>query len=528
MPRGDLCLVLHAHLPYVRHPEHPSFLEETWLFEAITECYLPLIRVFDRLVADGVPFRVTLSVSPPLVNMLADPFLQERYLAHIDKLSRLAEKETIRTTAEPQLLELARLYQRLFHDSVEAYENQLGRDLIGAFKRLQAAGRLELITTGATHGFLPLLKPVPAAVSAQVAVAVATHERAFGQPPAGIWLPECGYFPGLEETLKAHGLKYFFVEAHGILNAEETPRDGVMAPLACPNGVCAFGRDPDSSRLVWSSHEGYPGDPMYRDFYKDIGHDLDFDYIRPFILDGETRIQTGIKYHRITGDAGDKALYDPAAATERADVHAKDFLDRKVAQARKAVSNMGRSPAIVAPYDAELFGHWWFEGPQWLDLLIRKLAYDQDTVRLATPSDHLRDTPQVQVARPSASTWGDQGYNAFWLNPGNDWIYPHLHDAAHRMHALASAHGKADAASPRGRALAQAARSLLLAQASDWPFIMKTGAAVDYAYGRIRDHLARFHHLADAVESGDVDMENLAALEAMDAIFPDIDPGVYG
>ncbi|MCU0838110.1 MAG: DUF1957 domain-containing protein [Rhodospirillales bacterium] len=523
MAQGYFCLVLHAHLPYVRHPEHPSFFEESWLFEAITDTYIPLLRLLEGLLSDEVPVRLTISLSPPLIEMLNDRLLRERYLAHLNKLCQLGDKEIIRKHGTPHLTEVARMYRRLLYETQTWYADTYACDLVAAFRRLQEAGVIELATAGATHGFLPILKTQPASVHAQLQVAARTYRRAFGREAPGFWLPECGYYPGLEAEVDAAGGRYFFVETHGILNASARSPYGYLAPLACPNGVAAFGRDPASSRQVWSQHEGYPGDPWYRDFYRDIGFDADLEYIRPYILDGHTRIFTGFKYHRITGVTDDKAVYEPERARERADAHAADFLSRQVDAVRRYAAAMDRPPLIVALYDAELFGHWWFEGPQFLNYFIRKLAFDQDVVEMITPSDYLARHPEVPCAEPSASSWGDQGYSSFWINPGNDWIYRHLHDAGGRMHRLACRYREVDRSSPSERALNQAARSLLLAQSSDWPFIMKTGTAVDYAHGRVRDHLARFHSLCDDVEADRIDLRRLCALETMDAIFADID-----
>jgi 1,4-alpha-glucan branching enzyme len=525
MARGSLALVLHAHLPYVRHPEYESFLEERWLFEAIIDTYVPLIRMFESLAADGVPVRVTLSISPTLLSMLDDALLGDRFRAHLAAMTRLADAEILRTNGNPRLLEVARMYRRIMYETGETYA-ACGGDLIAAFRNLQDQGVLEIATASATHGFLPILKTSPGAVRAQLQVAAEAYRRAFHRTVPGFWLPECGYYPGVEEHVAAAGGRYVFVDTHAILNAEERPRSGYVAPLACPNGVAAFGRDPASSRQVWSANEGYPGDPWYRDFYRDIGFDLDFEIVRPYSLDGHTRIFTGFKYHRITGSGEHKELYEPARAAERLEAHAEDFVQRQAETVERFAPAMDRPPIVVALYDAELFGHWWFEGPQWLDRVIRKVARD-DRLELATPSDDLARHPQPQQARPSASSWGEKGYSEFWLNPGNDWIYRHLHDAAARMQALASACADQPAGSPADRALRQAARSLLLAQASDWPFIMKTGTSVEYAHNRIRDNLARFHYLCDAVEAGSVDEGRLAALETMDAIFPDLDFRIY-
>ena len=527
MPLGYHSIVLHAHLPYIRHPEYESFLEENWLFEAITETYVPLLLMLARLQAAGHKQCLTLSLSPTLMTMLRDTFLQQRYLAHMDKLRLLAEQELQRTRNDETFAPLARLYYERLEEVVQVFDQQYNRDLISAFAHFYNEGVLELITCAATHGFLPLLKTETSAVRAQLQVGAQTFKSMIGSSPKGVWLPECGYFRGLEAIVEEAGFSYFFVDSHGILNATPKPYYGLSAPLVCPNGVAAFGRDPDSSRQVWSRDEGYPGDADYRDFYRDIGFDLDFDYIKPFILDGHTRIQTGFKYYRITGPGTQKAPYDPARAHETIERHAEDFVSRSQHAIGVHGGRVNPAPLIVSPYDAELFGHWWFEGLEWLEAVICRMVKQPDLVALTTPSAYLEKHHQLQSASPSASSWGDGGYNAFWLNPGNDWIYPYLHDAAQRMNALVKQHNDAEPGTLRYRALQQAARSLLLAQASDWAFIMKSGTSQEYAYNRTRDHLARFNYLEDAVHNDLIDERRLQALEIMDRVFPDISPQVF-
>ena len=442
MPDGYQCIVLHAHLPYIRHPECASFLEENWLFEAITESYIPLLQVLDRLRAADFRDCLTLSLSPTLMTMLRDPLLQARYLAHMGKLRRLAQLEVQRTRDDPDFAPLTRLYLDRLDAATDLFETRCNRDLLTAFGQLQAHGVIELITTTATHGYLPLLRAEPSAVRAQLLVGAQTFQDMLGVAARGVWLPECGYYPGLEGLVEEAGYNYFFVDSHGILNATPRPYYGLSAPLACPNGVAAFGRDPESSRQVWSRDEGYPGDGYYRDFYRDIGFDLDFNYIKPFILDGHTRIHTGFKYYRITGPGEHKLPYQPAMATERATAHAQHFVSRS-RQMVAAGTRPQLTPLLVSPYDAELFGHWWFEGPQWLEAVVRLMAEQAQALALTTPSAYLLQHGKLQTATPSASSWGEGGYNAYWLNPGNDWIYPHLHDAARRMNALSRQHGDA-------------------------------------------------------------------------------------
>ena len=221
-----------------------------------------------------------------------------------------------------------------------------------------------------------------------------------------------------------------------------------------------------------------------------------------------------------------KLPYEPEAAAARVEAHAYDFVSRTRQRMASQQERMGPAPLIVSPYDAELFGHWWFEGPQWLETVVRRMADEPEIAALTTPSAYLSSNPSLQAATPSASSWGDGGYNAFWLNPGNDWIYPQLHEAARRMSDMARKHAAAKPGSLIFRALQQAGRSLLLAQASDWAFIMKTQTAKEYATRSTRDHLARFFFLEECIIST-IDERRLHALEIMDQIFPDIDPAVF-
>ncbi|MBI3301325.1 MAG: DUF1957 domain-containing protein [Deltaproteobacteria bacterium] len=522
---GFLSLILHTHLPFVRHPEYDEFLEEGWLYEAITETYIPLIDVLEGIVRDRVPCRLIMSLTPPLLNMLSDPLLQDRYLQRLDRLIELATKEQERTRSDPAFHALAEMYWQLFTHSRTVFADRYGRDLIQAFRLFQEAGVLEIIACAATHGYLPLLQVNEKAVRAQIRIGVDEYRRFFGRAPLGFWLPECGYYPGVDALLKEHGIQYFLVDTHAIVYATPRPFYAAYAPLYCPSGVAAFGRDPDSSRQVWSSLEGYPGDFVYRDFYRDVGYDLDYDYIRPYLPPTGERVHVGIKYYRITSRTDQKARYDPQQARKRAAEHAGNFMFNREKQIEWLAGGMDRPPLIVAPYDAELFGHWWFEGPQWLDFVIRKMAYDQHVFRLVTLSDYLERFPTNQVATPAASSWGHKGYNEVWLSGENDWLYRHLHKAADRMTELAARFPETDGG--QRRALNQAARELLLAQSSDWAFLMQQGTARQYATTRTTQHLRRFTRLYDALCAGQVDEQWLDQIEARDNIFPTLDYRVY-
>jgi 1,4-alpha-glucan branching enzyme len=341
-----------------------------------------------------------------------------------------------------------------------------------------------------------------------------------------MWLGECGWVPGADELLREAAVRYFFVDTHGILLADRRPVHGVHAPLYCRSGVAAFGRDVESSRQVWSAKEGYPGDPHYRDFYRDIGFDLPMDYIGPWVHPEGHRVYTGIKYQAITHDKlHDKWVYDPDIARARAGEHAAHFRTNRQRQVEALAAGMDRPPIVVSPYDAELYGHWWYEGPIFLGDLFRQLHHDQDTIETITPGDYLARHATNQVATPSTSSWGQNGYSEYWCDESNAWIYRHLHVAGERMVELAHRYPSADALARR--ALNQAARELLLAQASDWPFIMRTGTTVSYATRRFNEHIMGFTRLYEELMRAQVAEPALADLEARHNVFPHVDYRVY-
>lgn len=534
MPVGYFSLVLHAHLPFVRHPEYPEFLEEDWLYEAITEVYIPLLFILRNLRDAGAAPRLAINLSPPLCEMLADDLLRSRYSRHLANLLSLAEKEQRRTQAEaPEFADVAAMYVEILSASADLWENQYKHNLINAFSELQDAGVLEIITCGATHGFLPLIS-TPEARRAQIAVAVNNYQKHFARRPRGIWLPECAYEPGIEEILKHFGIEYFIADSHAILYGDPRPKFGVYSPVVCPNGVAVFARDVETSRQVWSAEIGYPGNDLYREFYRDLGWDAPLDYLKPHLHSDGMRRHLGLKYHRITGKSVPQQMkqpYDPAAAREQAARDAGHFLERRREQVHELRHLFGgRPPLIVSPYDAELFGHWWFEGPQFLDFFFRKLHYDQSEIEAVSPGDFLDAGLPVQVQQPAASSWGENGYYKVWLNERNSWMYPYQHDAEHRMTDAADKYAANPTGELRLRVLKQMARELLLAEASDWAFQIYQGTTVEYSTRRFKSHIHRFNLLADLFEKtehGPEDLAILAEIENRDNIFPEIDPMIY-
>ncbi len=522
---GYWMLVLHAHLPFVKHPEYSYFLEEHWLYEAICETYIPLFMRLKQLENEGVHARLTCSVTPPLCEMLADPMLCRRFQTYLNQRIELAARERERTRKEPPFRELADFYHQRFLKIREWYNDFLQGSVLNGFRYFRDKGVLEVITCGATHGFLPLLGANDRAVDAQIATAVKNYRKHFAQPPDGIWLPECAYYEGLDTILRKHGLRYFFMDTHGLVFSRPRPVYGVFAPAFTECGMAVFGRDYASSKQVWSSREGYPGDYHYRDFYRDIGYDLDFEYIKPYISPDGIRVFTGIKYHRITGETECKELYQPDKAWQKTDQHAAHFVKERAEQIRQAKEVMDKPPLLVSPYDAELYGHWWFEGPDFLYHVFNYMAQN-DSVSPITPGEYLAKFPTHQVVVPNPSSWGDKGYYEVWLNSGNEWIYRHLHQMAGIMCERADEYRNTTDETTVSL-LNQMVRELFLAQSSDWAFLMTTQTALEYAIQRTKEHIYNFIRLNQMLTNGAIDRDYLHRIMEKNSLFQEIDFRVY-
>jgi 1,4-alpha-glucan branching enzyme len=498
--------------------------------------------------------------------MLADTLLQDRYTRHLENLIELAKKEEQRTRkVDVQFHDVAKTYVENLTGSLNLWNDRYERNLINAFRELQDEGVIEIITCCATHGFLPLISTEQSR-RAQIEIAVTNYKKHFHREPRGIWLAECAYEPGIDALLKEAGLEYFISDTHAILYGDPRPRYGVHAPVVTPNGVAVFARDVETSQQVWSAEIGYPGNAVYREFYRDIGWDAPLDYLKPHLHADAERRHLGLKYHRITGrdiPQNKKEPYIPTLAREQAAADASHFIAERITQAHELLATFeGHPPLAVSPYDAELYGHWWSEGPQFLDFFFRKVHFDQDVIACISPGDFLDTGLPIQVQQPTASSWGENGYYKVWLNEKNSWMYPYQHDAERRMTALADrfagegeTEGWREAETPvspsrtpgvsASRLLSQAARELLLAESSDWAFQIYQGTTVQYSKRRFESHIQRFDMLAEMLqtparyERGVDDalaervvltqeqLDLLTEIERRDNIFPEIDWRVY-
>lgn len=514
---GYMILHLHAHLPYFRKRVvygaagvwQPLGFPEEWFHEALVDTYIPLVRIFEQLCDEGVDFKLSMDISPTLTSMMRDNLLQEEFLKYIEGLINLARAEVERVHREaPGFSAAVWMHLRRFEEARECFL-RYGGDLTQAFKKFQDLGKLEISTCGATHGFLPFYSMYPQAVRAQIETAVRDYEDVFGRPPVGIWLPECAYVPGLEKYLEEYGLHYFFAETHTVLRGDSPADFGVHAPVYIRGSkVAVFARDPETGKQVWSADEGYPGDPDYLDFHIKGGP---------------------LRYCRVTNRYSmQKEPYNPEWARNKAAAHAQHFMECRNFRFEYIKGWFWKKPLSVATYDAELFGHHWFEGPLFLYFLLKKLYYNQNQTELITPSDYLARYPTNQELLPPASSWGDKGSFDKWMYGSVSWMYRHIHEA---IEALSDLSQKGPDDPLFYRIVQQAAREVLWAMNSDLAFVISNGHFMDKMKEFFFEALERFWELYDMARrrmaGQPFEEARLFEIEATRPLFPRIRAEVW-
>ncbi|OIJ22177.1 glycosyl transferase [Anaerobacillus alkalidiazotrophicus] len=517
MVNGYFSIVLHAHLPYVRHREAHR-IEERWLFEAITETYIPLLWILadqKRLNA------LTISFSTPLMEMLSDPLMQRRFLLNIERTDQLLQKEESRVEIKEEELQLINFYKKRIFKIKQTFL-EWDQNLLKGFKHYASEGKIVCICSSATHAFLPYLQ-TKEGIRAQILHGIQTFVRHFDHKPRGFWLPECAFTPGIDRILFEEGIRYTFVDEHALKYADPAPSKETGAPIFSPHGVMLFPRNSMLSNQVWSSFDGYPGDSDYREFYRDIAYDRDWDYIKPFMHAEGFRYDTGVKLYRITGSTDTKEFYNRINAMKKAKEHSIHFTKLIKKHLHNHEGQSFPPHIIVTPFDAELLGHWWFEGPDWLNYVLNEDCLNEN---LITPEEYLdRHYQDIETAHVSFNTWGRKGYGEVWLNQKNSWVYRYLHQIERDLvHYVTENKGKSIEVD---RCLKQMVREWMLATSSDWSFIIDSDSATDYANNRIKEHITRYENLRTLLINEKVSHELLTKFEAEFPFIKEINLNVF-
>jgi 1,4-alpha-glucan branching enzyme len=472
---GTFCLVLHSHLPWLAHHGRWPVGEE-WLYQAWAHAYLPVLDVVGRLAERGGRDLLTLGVTPVLAAQLDDPHCLRGMHEWLGGWLLRAHG------AAPRLPDLAGYEHRAATAALELFESRWRHGGSPVLRPLADAGAIELLGGPLTHAFAPLLRP--AVRTFALDAGLADTALRLGTRPTGIWAPECGYAPGMEKDYAAAGVRRFMVDGPSLRGETWAAR-----PVG-DTDVVAFGRDLEVTYRVWSPKAGYPGHAAYRDFHT-WAHEV------------------GLKASRVTGktvEPADKAPYDPSLAADVLGLHVKDFVDTVVTRLRSLKAQHGREALVVAAYDTELFGHWWHEGPAWLEGVLRSLP--EAGVRVTTLKGALEAGHVGEPIDLPSSSWGS----------GKDWRVWDGEQVKDMVDANASLQKRlldlvaGLGTTARDTVADQAVAEAMLALESDWAFMVTKDSAADYARRRAAVHTERFDALAGLLRRGDrARAEELAA-----------------
>ncbi|MCS7244039.1 MAG: DUF1957 domain-containing protein [Candidatus Calescibacterium sp.] len=520
--KGLILFVLHSHLPLLYYPEYRESLEERWLFEAVRESYIPLLLVFEEIYNRYNYVGVTISFSGSLLTMLTNDFFKERIYAHLKKTVELGQRELQRTKGT-QFYKNAEFLYNKFSGVLKKFED-LNGDILRGYKELAKSGAIQVITSNLTHCISPFYfvdKSSMKLLEIQFYKAVSNFVDYFGFSPEGVWLPECAYIPEINKILKKYNIKYTFLESHGIIFSRDFCKYGTFMPYVTKDGLIVFGRDFESSKQVWSAKEGYPGDFWYREFYKDIGYDLEYEYIKDYIHESGVRTDTGYKYYRITGvdvPLSSKEIYDPDFAIKKSFEHAANFIFNRERQSEYWCNalKLNLPMSIAAMYDTELFGHWWFEGTYFLKNVLYLLNEEQRyLVGVSTVSDYLKilesNNFKFEQLEPNSSTWGWKGYFEYWLNGSVDYMYRHIHVNTKLFFDIINSKKEFIDKNEKYKNLAEIGISeILQAQCSDWPFIVFTGQVSQYGHARFKEHIQNIMKINQILSgNSEIDTESM-------------------
>ncbi len=525
MSKGFISMVLHAHLPFVKHPEFDRYLEEDWFFESLTDTYIPIVGMLERLREDKIPSGLTLSVSPTLCAMMRDNVLLDRYQQHLELMIQLGDKELTTLEYDTPQRKLAEHIRDNYVETLAVFQARR-ENLMDSLIQMEQEGYVTLITTAGTHAYLPLYQSFPQAVSAQVFSGLNSFKYYFKSRPKGFWLPECGFYPGLEQILAKERIDYTYVSSHGELFSRSSLPYGLYAPLVCPEtGVHFFGRDLAACQDILDAKRGYPADGSYRDFYNDIGFYRDIEYLRGYIHEPGVRSFTGYKYSAITSISSDaKDVYSPKKAEERIKEHVANFLYKREFRMNQLAEHMDIPPCFTISLDAELFGHWWYEGVAWLEELIRT-TQNHETLSMITAEEYMNLDLPKQYGLPTFSSWGNRGYSETWIDGSNDEIYRYLHRAIDAV--IDTVNRYPGVKGMQKKAVQQAIKELFLAMSSDWAFLMKSGTFSDYASSRIIEHMKNCDRILSALSKWNTDAVWILELEKKHSILPGLDDAIF-
>ncbi|GMO27057.1 MAG: DUF1957 domain-containing protein [Spirochaetaceae bacterium] len=527
-----ICLVLNADTPFIRETGTQFTFQEMPLFESIEDTLLPLLELCERLEAEHIHFRFALVLPPILCQLLTDGLVSKRYLNYVDNRIAFGEAEMARLKNDGAAFELAAFYHNEAIKKRDRFCSRYQMNLLRSLLDFSRRGYIEFLGGTATNIFLPFYSAFPAIANAQVETARRSERRFFRNLPEGFWLPELGFYKGLDTLLRKHRFAWTIVDTHATLLAEPAPLLGSFYPVKTGEELICLTRDFFAIDEIMNITGNYTNS-AFRSYFDDAGFELPAGAVSFFISSNGLRSPTGYKYRTTGKDGFGKEIYNPVRGEEAARDKARQFLRNRISALENAETIIKKPPVSICAYNAGFFGRFWYEGMHFLDELFRNAAKSNE-VKFLTPSEYLEnlDILEFQTINPSFSSQGYNGYGESYLDSSNDWIYRHLLRASERMTSLADRF-KSGGDELQERALNQAAREILLAQTSDWTRIISTGEHYltrewsNYAKNRLETHIRNFTTFYEALGSNHISTRLLTELELTNNIFPEMNYRVF-
>lgn len=516
MSSKNLIFLINCHTPYIRHKiqDGEVLAQNDVLFSSINNTYLPLLKMFGNLKNENIKFKIAMVLSPVLCSLLEDEEIQNQYLCFLDRSIALGEAELERTKDNPELNAVVRREYEKNVNNKKAFVEKFGKRLVPAFLSLSNEGYIELLGTCGTYAFLPHLKDNEESVNAQIESGLISHKYFFGKAPSGFFLPENGYFPGLEKNLRSYGIDYSILSSQSVLFSDLPPQNGIFTPCRTSNAVGIFTENSSFASFIDEIKEN----SVYKDVSSDIGFELPLENLRCVLDYGVPRFALGYKYWENSGN-DKKILYSFEKALAQVNKDALSFLDSQKSVLSEAEKNI-KSEKIcsVCQIESKILGCEWEEGVAWLESVLRENAKSENPLEITSFSDNLDDVFKLQRVTPVEASVNGMGYGEDLLESSNDFMMRYVKKASDRMTDIAERFPSE--ASLKGRLLNLGAKEVLLAQSCEWAEMLNKKHHSEYVRNQFTYFIVSFTKVFDALGSKQVSSEWLTKLENEHTLFP--------
>lgn len=527
MAEKKLLFIFNTSQEYIKHIGEDAekyAAEESFLFEAISNTYIPLLKMLEKFEHESLPVKFAIVLTPVLCTLLEDSVIQQKYVDWLDKKIEFGKKELERVSGNSALSDAVSLCLEKAENDKNDFE-AFGRRLVKRFAEFQKKNYVEILATCATDIFLPYYNDIPEILNAQVEAGIFAYRSFFGNVPEGFWLPELGYYDGIERVLRSYGVNYTVVDSKSFLFSEIEPKKGIFGPARFANALVVFGKEPFSDKEIFGS-DGYAKNSVYRSENRDIIFSLPSDKIESFVKEGTARYSVGYKYWTKASDSEEEVInpletenvYSKGNAMRQCILDASDFVNKKCEKLTKAEKLLSDSKnvSMVITLNVTKLSENWSESVDWIEQVFRKIC--ETDVQLEIPKNLAKDPFELQRISPCYGSSSGVGYGEDLLSSKNNWMMRYVRKASERMVDLSDRFPTDTGL--KARLLNLGAKELMFAQSSGWAKMIHNGVFPEYAAMRFKQSINDFTSVFDALGSNTVSTEWLTKLEAQHQIFP--------